>query len=209
MRPFHRVTCFLAVFLLFAAITPCVSAFSLASVKVDPQGYQAAGTPMTVTFTIDFSSKTNETFPSAGEMLMSTNLADARWVPALVLNGVETSIPSKNGNGLVLPGWYVSYPSTQRVQLSGTLTGTMPAGSAADQYFLKVQQVDSGSAIISSAEVKMPAPPVTTLTTATKKPVTKTTTPVPVATTTQKSSPGIGAGILAACGAALLFIGKK
>jgi hypothetical protein len=214
MKPFHRFTCFLAVFLLFAAIMPCVSAFTISSVKIDPQGYQAAGTPMTVSFTIDFSSKGNETFPSAGELLMSTNLADARWVPVLVLNGVETNLPSKNGNGLALPGWYVSYPSTEKVQVRGTLTGTMPAGLSTDRNFLKVQEVDSGSAVVSMARVEMPAPPVTTLTTptekpATNKPVTKPLTPLPAGTTTRKSSPGTGGGIIAICSAALLVIRRR
>ena len=104
MKPFHRFTCLLAVFLLFAAMTPCVSAFTLSSVKVDPQGSQPAGTPMTVTFTIAFSSKSNLTFPAANELLLNTNLVNAQWVPVLVLNGMETSLPSKKGNGLILPG---------------------------------------------------------------------------------------------------------
>ena len=209
MKPFHRFTCFLAVFLLFTAMTPCVSAFTISSVKVDPQGYQAAGTPMTVSFTIDFSSEGNETFPFADELLMGTNLVDARWVPVLVLNGAETSLPSKNGNGLVLPGWYMSYPSTEHVQVRGTLTGIMPADSSTDRNFLKVLEVDSGSAVVSKAFLEMPEPPVTTLSTPTKKPVTKTLTPLPAGTTTQQSSPGIAAGIIATCGAALLVIRKK
>jgi len=209
MQPFHRFTSFLAVFLLFAAITPGVDAFTISSVKVDPQGYQPAGTPMTVTFNIDFSSKGNETFPSADELQMSTNLADSRWVPVLVLNGVETSLPSKNANGLVLPGWYVSYPSTEKVQVRVTLTGTIPAGSSKDRNFLKVQEVDSGSALVSMARVEMPAPPVTTMTTPTKRPVTTTLTTLPAGTATQKSSLGTEAGIIALCSAALLVIRRR
>lgn len=214
MKSFHRLICFLAVILLFTAITPCVSAFTISSVKVDPQGYQAAGTPMTVSFTMDFSPKSNVTFPSDGELLMSTNLVNARWIFVLLLNGAETSLPSKNSNSLVLPGWYLSYPSTQQVQVRGTLTGTMPADPSKDQNFLKVQEVDSGSAIISTEYLKMPALPATPLSTlteksTTRKTATKTLTPVPAETTTQKSSPGIGAGIIAIGGAALLVIRRK
>lgn len=208
MKPFHRFTCLLAVFLLFAAMTPCVSAFTLSSVKVDPQGSQAAGTPMTVSFTIDFSSKSNLTFPTANELLLSTNLVNAQWVPVLVLNGMETSLPSKKGSGLVLPGSYVSYPSTEHVQIKGTLTGTMPADSSTDRNFLKIVEADSGAAVVSMANLEMPAPPVKTLATPTKTPATTAPTPLPV-TTTQKSSPGIAAGVIATCGAALLVIRRK
>ena len=213
MKPFHRLTCVLAVFLLFAAITPGVSAFTISSVKVDPQGYQVAGTPMTVSFTLDFSSKGNETFPSNGELQMSTNLDDAQWKTVLVLNGVETNLPSKNGKALVHPGWYISYPSTERVQVRGTLTGKMPANPSADQKYLKVLEVDSGSAVVSMASLEMPTPPVTTLSTpaqktTTKKPVTKTLTPLPVDTTTPQSSPGIAAGIIA-IGAAALIVTRR
>ena len=208
MKPFHRFTCLLAVLLLFAAMAPCVSAFTLSSVKVDPQGSQPAGTPMTVSFTIDFSSKSNVTFPAANELLVSTNLANARWVPVLVLNGMESSLPSRNGNAMELPGEDVSYPSTEHVQIKGTLTGTMPSDSSADRNFLKIVEADPGSAVVSMASLAMPAPPVTTLATPTKKPATTAPTPLP-ATTTQKSSPGIGAGILAICGAALLVIRRR
>ena len=208
MKPFHRFTCLLAVFLLFAAMAPCVSAFTLSSVKVDPQGSQAAGTPMTVSFTIDFSSKSNLTFPTANELLLSTNLVNAQWVPVLVLNGMETSLPSKKGSGLVLPGSYVSYPSTEKVQVKGTLTGAMPADSSTDRNFLKIVEADSGAAVVSMANLEMPAPPVKTLATPTKKPATTAPTPLPV-TTTQKSSSGIAVGVIATCGAALLVIRRK
>jgi len=209
MRPFHVFTGFLAILLLFAAITPGVSAFTLPSVKVEPQGYQPAGTLMTVSFTIDFSKTGNATFPSDGELLMNTNLANAQWVPVLVLNGVDTSLPSKNGNSLVLPGWYVSYPSTQDVHIRGTLTGTMPENPSADLNFLKIQELDSGSAVVSTARLEMPAPPVTSLPTPTTKPATVTFTPIPTDTTPQKSSPGVGAGIIALCGAALLVTRRR
>jgi hypothetical protein len=90
----------------------------------------------------------------------------------------------------------------------------MPADPSKDQNFLKVQEVDSGSAIVSTEYLKMPALPATPLSTLTEKPTTrktatKTLTPVPAETTTQKSSPGIGAGILAIGGAALLVIRRK
>jgi hypothetical protein len=209
MKQFHRLKFLITIFLLFACITPYVSAFTVSSININPQGYQAAGTPVTVSSAIDFSPEGNETFPSAGELQMSTNLVDAHWVPVLVLNGVETSLPQKTGGSLIFPGWYLSYPSTERVQLKVTLTGTIPMSPSPSQNFLKIQEVDSDKNVVSTAHVDMPATPVTTLSTPTK-PMTKTIfTPIPTETPTQKSPIGIEVGIIAIIGAAFLVLKQK
>jgi hypothetical protein len=209
MKQFHRLRFLLAIFLLFACITPYVSAFTVSSININPQGYQAAGTPMTVNSAIDFSSEGTETFPSASELHMSTNLVDPHWVPVLVLNGVETHLQQKTGGSLIFPGWYFSYPSTERVQLKVTLKGNIPMNPSPSQNFLKIQEVDSGNNIVSTAHVDMPATPITTLSTPTKPTTTKIFTPIPTDTTTQKSPIGIEAGIIAIIGAALLVLKQK
>jgi len=72
-----------------------VSAFTVSSITVNPPGELAAGTPVTIDLIIDFPSWGTETFPSDSELQLSTNLNDAHWVPALVLNGVKTNLLKK------------------------------------------------------------------------------------------------------------------
>jgi hypothetical protein len=196
-------------FLLFAFLTPCISAFSVSSITVNPPGDTAAGTPLTVTVAIDFPPDGTVSFPSDSELQLSTNLADARWEPVLFLDGVKTELVPKTGKSLILQGWYLSYPRGQNAKLRVTLTGNLPQYLSSGQNLVKIQETDSGHRIVSTAYVEMPAAPVTTLPTPTKKPATTKITPVPMDTPAQKSPLGTGAGIFATMIVALLVIQKK
>lgn len=212
MTRFHRHRFLPVIFLLLVGITSCVSAFTLSSVTVNPQGSQAAGTSMTVRSVIDFSSGGTTTFPNASELQMTTDLADPYWVPVLVLDGKETRLEIKAGGELVLPGWYLSYASSQNVQLVVTVTGKTPAEPTTRQNLLKIQENDADKNVVSSARIAMPEAPVEPLSTSTptKKPTTKKTfTPIPTATPTQESPVGTGAAVLATIGAALFVMKRK
>lgn len=209
MIQFHRLRFIPAVFLLLTCITPYVSAFTVSSINVNPSGDQAAGTPLTVNVVINFSSKGTETFPKASELQMSTNLVDAHWVPVLVLDGAETRLEEESGTSLTLPGWYLSYPSGQRTELIVSLTGNIPSNPSG-QNLLKIQEADSSNRVVTTAHVEMPATPVTTRATPTKKPTTKKIfTPIPTDTPTQESPIGTGAGIIAIIGAARCVMKRK
>jgi hypothetical protein len=141
---------------------------------------------------------------------MSTNLVDPRWVPVLVLDGVETNVSQKTGESLIISGWYLSYPSTQEVQVKVTVTGTMPANPSSNLHFLKIQEVDFRYSVVSTTRVEMSASPNTTLFSPTKIPARETIfIPQPTETPTQRSPVGIEAGIIATMGAAFLVIKRK
>lgn len=213
MKQFHRPSFFLVIFLLFICITPYVSAFTVSSVTVRPGGYQAAGTPMTVTFVVDFPWQGNETFPRNSELLMSTELDEASWVPVLVLDGVDTRMAGQAGRSMVISGGYLSYPSYQDLQLVVTLTGKIPKNPSPRQDLLKIAETDSVKNVVSTARIEMPEAPIVTPSsplTATKKPATiKTFTPIAADTPAQESPAGIVTAIISATGAALLVIKRK
>jgi hypothetical protein len=143
---------------------------------------------------------------------MSTDLADPYWVPVLVLDGKETRLEIKAGGELVLPGWYLSYASSQNVQLVVTVTGTIPVEPTMRQNLLKIQENDADNNVVSSARIAMPEAPVEPLFTSipTKKPTTKKIfTPIPTATTTQESPAGTGDAVLVTIGAALLGMRRR
>jgi hypothetical protein len=211
MKPFHRPL-FLFIILLLASTTPCVSAFAVSSVDVSPAGYQAAGTPMTIRFVIEFPWSGNETFPQKNELRMSTDLAEAYWVPVLVLEGKDTRMAVQSGTSLAISGWYLSYPSYQDVQLVVTLTGKIPENPSPRRNLFKVEEVDPAKNIVSTAQLAMseaPLIPPATTATPTKKPTTiRTFTPIPT-DTTQQSPAVTGAAVIAAAGAALLVMRRK
>ena len=208
----HRIRLFLVFFLLFACETSCVSAFTVSSVDVKPPGYQSAETSMTVISVINFQAAGATTFPSNSTLRMSTDLVDPYWVPIVVLDGKDTRLSIQAGEELVLPGEYLSYSPSQSVQLMVTLSGKIPSERISGQNIVEIEEKDSGKNVVSSARVAMPEIPLIPLTTPTaptKKPTAKKTfTPIPT-DTTQASSAGIGAGIFAMIGAALLVMRRR
>ena len=98
-----------AVFLILCIHT--VSAFSVSSITVEPSGSLTPATPVIVTFVVDMTASGDETFPSADELQMSTDLDSAKWSYSLVLDGVDTVQPANSGRVLSVSGWVLSYPS--------------------------------------------------------------------------------------------------
>jgi len=207
MKQFPKLRAFLVFFLFFSCIALPVSAFTVASIYVTPRGEQPDGTPMTVNATIDFSSPGTETFPAANELQMSTGLDDPHWYPVLVVDGVKTNLTEQSGSTLILPGWYLSYPSKQTAQVWVTITGTIPKNRPLGQDILKVQELDSGYHVVSTAHVEMPAIPV--LAPAQKTATPKIFTPIPADTPTRQSPLGVGCGIIAILGALLPGIKRR
>lgn len=207
MKQFKRPVFLLAVFILFSGLVLPVSAFTVASVYVTPRGDQPAGTPVTVSAAIDFSSPGKETFPAANELQMSTGLSDPHWFPVLVVEGVKTNLTEQSGKVLILPGWYLSYPAKQTAQLRVTLTGKIPATRSPGQDILQVQELDSGARVVSTAHVEMPAGPV--LAPAQKTTTPSIFTPIPTDTPSQKSPLWAGYGIIAILGVLLHGIKRR
>lgn len=207
MKQFPKLKVFLAFFLFFSCITVAVSAFTVASIYVTPRGDQPAGTPVTISAAIDFSSPGNETFPAANELQMSTGLADPHWFPVLVVDGVKTNLTEQSGEVLILPGWYLSYPAKQTAQVRVTLTGKIPINRSTGQDILKVQELDPGTRVVSTAHVEMPAAPV--FTPAQKTATPKIFTPIPMDTPTRQSPLAIGCGIIAILAALLPGIKRR
>jgi len=133
-----------------------VSAFSVSTVSIDPSGDLLPGTPVTVSYKLDFAGSGGETFPSSDSLQMITDLEKPKWTWTLLLNGVENPRPQAGGRMLELSGWDLSYP-TKNVEESirVTLEGTTPTVTATStKTIIKIQEVDSRNAVISSSVVE-------------------------------------------------------
>jgi len=132
-----------------------VSAFAVSSISVDPTGSLTSNTPVIVTFRVEFSASGDETFPSANELQMSTDLDKAKWTYSLVLDGIDAQQPVTTGRILSVSGWVLSYPSSVEEVLKVTLEGTTPAVSTTtNKTLIKVQEVDSHNNVITSTIVE-------------------------------------------------------
>lgn len=132
-----------------------VSAFAVSSITVDPSGSLTPNTPVIVSFRVEFSASGDETFPSANELQMSTDLEKAKWTYSLVLDGVDAVQPANTGRMLSVSGWVLSYPAAVEEVLKVTLEGTTPTVSVTtNKTLIKVQEVDSHNNVITSTVVE-------------------------------------------------------
>ena len=121
-----------------------VSAFAVSSIVVDPSGSLTEGTPVIVTFKVEFTASGDETFPSGDELQMSTDLDKAKWTYSLVLDGVDAAQPSTSGRVLTVSGWVLSYPSSVEESLKVTVEGVAPAVSkTTNKTLIKITEYDS------------------------------------------------------------------
>jgi hypothetical protein len=146
----------IAVFLVFC--TQAVSAFTVSSISIDPSGALTPGQQVLVSFRVDFSASSGETFASGDELQLITDLNNPKWSYTLLLNEVENPRPSASGRILSLSGFELSYPSKVEESLRVTLEGTAPTVTqTTNKTIIKVQELDSHNNIITSTVVERTA----------------------------------------------------
>ena len=149
-------TKFIILVIVIALSFQMVSAFSVSTVSIDPSGDLIPGTPVTVSYKIDFGASGDETFPSSDSLQMITDLEKPKWTWTLLLNGVENPRPQEGGRMLELSGWDLSYPAKNiEESMRVTLEGTTPTVTAtSNKTIIKIQEVDRNNAAISSSVVQ-------------------------------------------------------
>lgn len=120
---------------------PASAVLNVTSVSKTPGGVLSSGTPVTLSYKILFSASGGETFPSGDELVMETDLDDAKWQWSLILDGVENPRPMASGKTLSLPGFELSYPSSVKQSMKVTLQGTIP--SSKKPLVIKIYEIDS------------------------------------------------------------------
>jgi len=140
--------------ILLALSVHAVSAFSVSTVSIDPSGDLIPGTPVIVSFKVDFSASGGETFPSSSSLQMITDLEKPKWTWTLLLNGVENPRPQSTGKILELSGWDLSYPSDVEESVRITLEGVAPTvTSTTNKTIIKIQEVDSRNNVVTSSKI--------------------------------------------------------
>jgi hypothetical protein len=111
-----------------------------------------------VTFRVEFSPSGEETFPSANELQLSTDLDKPKWSSSLVLDGVDAVQPSNTGRVLSVSGWVLSYPASVEEAMKVTLEGTAPTVTqTTNKTMIRVAEYDSHNNLISSTVVERTA----------------------------------------------------
>jgi hypothetical protein len=146
----------IAVFLVFCI--QAVSAFTVSSISIDPSGTLTPSQQVLVSFRVDFSASSGETFASGNELQLITDLNNPKWSYTLLLDEVENPRPSASGRILSMSGFELSYPSKVEESLRVTLEGTAPTVTqTTNKTIIKVQELDSHNNIITSTVVERTA----------------------------------------------------
>ena len=147
----------LAVIALFLCI-PAVSAFSVQGMTIDPAGSLTPNTPVTVSFKVGFSASGDNTFPSGGDLTMSTELTNPKWTYTLILDGVENPRNPVGGKTLDLSGFELSYPSKVDESIRVTLEGTAPTvDMTMEKILVNIKESDSNGNTVESSMVNKTA----------------------------------------------------
>ena len=132
-----------------------VSAFSVSSISIDPSGSLTPGQQVLVSFKIDFAADGGSTFPSGGELDLTTDLNNPKWTWTLLLDGVENPRPTAGGRELALSGFELSYPSKVEESVRVTLEGTAPSVTqTTNKSIIRIAQTDNNGNLLSDSIVE-------------------------------------------------------
>lgn len=147
----------LAVIALFLCI-PAVSAFTVEGMTIDPSGALTPNTPVTVSYKVGFSASGDNTFPSGGDLTMTTELTNPKWTYTLILDGVENPRNPVGGKTLDLSGFELSYPSKVDESIRVTLEGTAPTvDTTTNKILVLIKESDSNGNTVESSMVNKTA----------------------------------------------------
>ena len=130
------------------------SAFSVASISIDPSGSLIPGTPVTAAYKVE----TSGVFPSGDDLQFYTELENPKWTYTIIVNGIENLRPSMGGKTLTITGFELSYKTSDAVSIRATLEGKAPSVTeTTDKTIVRIQEMDNQGRPITSTKVERTA----------------------------------------------------
>lgn len=166
-----RLKWYLCVLLLLIIIIQSVSgAISVKNLVVSPSGDLVSGQNppqlVKVSFVVNLIPEAGMTFSSDNSLDMYTDLENAHWSYATVLDGNANPPLTDTGNKLDISGWVLSYPSRRDLSILVNLTGDVPVvSSTGKKTMVRVgvynggNEVYPGTAVTREANVILPGSP--------------------------------------------------
>ncbi|HZK30677.1 MAG TPA: hypothetical protein VFC43_05520 [Methanoregula sp.] len=139
--------------LLLICCTHAVSAFSVASVSIDPSGSLTPNNPVTVSFKIEV-----DDFGSDSEIQLFTDLEKPKWTYTIIVNGVENLRPVTGGRIISISGFELSYKTSDEVAVRVSLEGLAPpVDRTTNKTLIRITEYDGNSKAITSTQVEKTA----------------------------------------------------
>jgi hypothetical protein len=140
----------LLILALLIVATP-VSAYSLSNVRIIPDGDLVSGTPVKISFTVNFESAGNYTFNPAHELQLATTLESPEWTRVTGLDGEASKPIIIPGNIVTFYGYDLAYPIGTYEWLNITLEGHAPQFNTTSRTpLLKIGELNGNTLITNS-----------------------------------------------------------
>ncbi len=206
------ILCGAVILVIFALVMPVSATFQIQQSELNPSKTPLQpGEQQSVTAIIAIIPQGATTFIEGNQLQLTTGLADPQWDVQVMVNGIPAAVIPAKGNTAFINGFLLSYPNSNDVSVSASVTGRVPAGMSVVLLLQVIQQNNAGQTVPGSVQtisepVAVPGTPVPAAPPAPASPVASHSIPAP----TQSS--GLGALILIGgllAGTLAFFMGKK
>jgi hypothetical protein len=191
------ILCGAVILVIFALVVPVSATFVIQQSELNP-----SKTPLqpkeqqSVTAIIAIIPQGATTFIIGNQLQLTTDLSAPQWDVQVMVNGIPAAVIPAKGNTAFINGFLLSYPTSDDVTVSASVTGIVPSGVSSVNLIQVLQQNNAGQTVPGSvqtisAPVAVPATPVPILT------QSSSSTTVPgAATPAPTKAPGISPVIL-------------
>lgn len=200
---FHHpfILCGAVLLVIFALVVPVSATFQIQQSELNPSAMPLQPkAQQSVTAIIAIIPQGTTTFIVGNQLQLTTELAVPQWDVQVMVNGIPAAVIPAKGNTAFINGFLLSYPTSDDVSVSASVTGNVPSGVSSVNLLQVVQQNNAGETVPGSvqtisAPVAVPATPVPVLTQGpSSSQVPGTVTPAP--TRASGLSPVILIGVL-------------
>jgi len=190
------IFCGTVILVMFALAAPVSATFQIQQSELNPSTIPLQPkAQQSVTAIVVIIPQGTTTFIEGNQLQFTTGLVDPQWDVQVMVNGIPAAVIPGRGNTVFINGFLLSYPNSNDVSVSASVTGNVPAGvSTVD--LIQVLQLNNAGQVIPwavqtiSEPVAVPATPVLTT------PMTPATPVAMVATPSLTKAPGPGPFIL-------------
>jgi hypothetical protein len=190
------VLCGAVILVILAMVVPVSATFQIQQSELNPSKMPLdPKTQQSVTAIIAIIPQGVTTFIVGNQLQLTTGLTAPQWDVQVMVNGIPAAVIPAKGNTAFINGFLLSYPTSDDVTVSASVTGMVPSGVSSVTLIEVVQQNNAGTTVPGStqtisAPVAVPATGVLTTPPTPTSPVPTKAAPAPT------SAPGVSPVIL-------------
>jgi hypothetical protein len=173
------------ILVILALVMPVSATFQIQQSELNPSGIPLQpGSQQSVTAIIAIIPQGTTTFIIGNQLQLTTGLSVPQWDVQVMVNGIPAAVIPAKGNTAFINGFLLSYPTSDDVSVSASVTGIVPSG-VSRVNLLEISQLNNAGQTVPGAvqtisePVAVPATPITITSPPPSSPGTTMATPAP------------------------------